>query len=87
MLPYMSILDIGTMFVYLKQKTMGKWKRVCFWKGPIKDYMDPNPKQKWIDLEPDLAIGKVKEHYKAGIVGIKFSIHDVTKDGPIDWAD
>jgi hypothetical protein len=32
-----------------------------------------------------LAIGKVKEHYKAGIVGIKLSIHDVSANGQIDW--
>jgi hypothetical protein len=38
-------------------------------------------------MEPDLAIGEVKEHYNAGIVGVKISLHDITKDGPIDWTD
>lgn len=60
-------------------------KRVCFWKGDIMEFVNPNPELKWIDLEPDLAIGKVKEHYKAGIVGIKLSIHDVSANGQIDW--
>jgi hypothetical protein len=60
-------------------------KRVCFWKGDIMEFVNPNPELKWIELEPDLAIGKVKEHYKAGIVGIKLSIHDVSANGQIDW--
>jgi hypothetical protein len=38
-------------------------------------------------MEPDLSIGEVKEHYKAGIVGFKMSIHDQSKNGPIDWMD
>lgn len=86
--PYLSLKDMGTLMIYVWQKMkIGKDKRVCFWKGDIMQFTDPNPKQKWINLEPDLAIGEVKEHYNAGIVGVKISLHDITADGPIDWKD
>lgn len=87
-MPYMNIKDIGTVFVYLCRKfKLNDDKRICFWKGSILDFVNPNPELKWLELEPDLAIGEVKEHYKAGIVGIKLSIHDVSANGPIDWTD
>ena len=87
-MPYLSINDIGTVMVYLNQSfTIGKDKRVCYWKGSIMDFLNPNASIKWIEMLPDFAIGEVKEPHKAGIVGIKLSIHDVTKDGPIDWDD
>lgn len=87
-LPYLSIADIGSVVIYLNRKfTIGKDKRICFWKGQITEFMNPNPEIRWLEFEPDLAIGEVKEHYKAGIVGIKFAIHDVTANGPIDWED
>jgi len=85
-MPYLSIKDIGTVIVYLNRKfSVGKDKRICFWKGDIMEFTNPNPEIRWIELEPDLAVGEVKEHYKAGIVDIKLSIHDVTANGPIDW--
>lgn len=47
--------------------------------------MNPNPQIRWIELQPDLSVGKVKEYFKAGIVSIKLAIHDKSKDGPIDF--
>jgi hypothetical protein len=86
-MPYLSIQDIGTVMIYVKKKYLTKTKRICFWKGSIMQFTDPNPKLKWIEFEPDLAVGEVKKHYMAGMLGVKISIHDVTKDGPINWAD
>lgn len=34
---------------------------------------------------PDLAIGKVTEAHKAGLISIKLSIHDKTANGPISF--
>jgi hypothetical protein len=51
------------------------------------DFVNPNPKLRWIELIPDLAIGEVKEHYNSGFVGIRFAIHDVTDKGPKDWTE
>ena len=79
---------MGTVFVYLWAKpTIGKERRVCFWKGDIMKFTNPNPGLQWVELEPDFAVGEVKEHFRAGIVGIKMAIHDVTANGPIDWND
>jgi hypothetical protein len=64
---------------YLKEK-----ERVCFARLDVKDFLDPSPDVKWLELEPDMAIGVIKDHYKAGIIGIRMSIQDVTKDGPLD---
>lgn len=36
-------------------------------------------------MNPDLAIGDVKKAYKAGVLGVKFSIHDETSNGEIEW--
>jgi hypothetical protein len=51
----------------------------------IESFMDPNPKMRWIELNPDLSIGKITDHYKAGIVSVKMTIHDKTLNGPIDF--
>jgi hypothetical protein len=59
--------------VYLKKSN----DRICFWRGDIAQFKNPNPEIKWLELEPDLSIGKIKEHYRAGIVGIKLSVHDI----------
>ena len=48
--------------------------------------MDPNPKFMWVEMTPDLSIGKVSEHHKAGIISVKLSIHEKTANGPIDFA-
>jgi hypothetical protein len=47
------------------------------------EFTDPNPELRWLELEPDNAVGEVKEHYKAGIVGLRMSIHDGAT--PINW--
>ena len=39
-----------------------------------------------MQLQPDRAVNEVKLPHKAGIVGMKLSIRDVTKDGPVDWS-
>lgn len=79
--PYQDIYDMGKVFVYL----MSGDKPICYYKCEIEDFMDPNPKWKWIELFNDLAIGKVTDPNKAGIVSIKLSIHDKTKNGPISF--
>jgi len=51
-------------YVYL----MYKKKPVCFWRGKVQDFTDPNPEMKWITMKNDLSVGKVKENYKAGMI-------------------
>jgi len=42
------------------------------------EFIEPNAKLRWIELLPDIAVGKVTEHHKAGIVGIRLAFHDIT---------
>jgi hypothetical protein len=72
---------MGRVYVYLLDGDTP----ISFTSLDIAEFMDPNPQLKWLELSPDLAIGKVKEPHKAGIVSIKLAIHDKTKNGPIDF--
>jgi hypothetical protein len=58
---------------------------ICYAKEDIEVFMDPNPKLKWIELLPDLSMGKVSDYHKAGIISVKLSINDKLKNGPIDF--
>jgi hypothetical protein len=72
---------MGRVYVYLLDGDTP----ISFTSLDIADFMDPNAPLKWLELSPDLSIGKVKEPHKAGIVSIKLTIHDKTKNGPIDF--
>ncbi len=50
------------------------------------DHVEPNQKLKWVEMEPDLAIDKVRDHYKAGIVSFRFAIWDC-QQGDVKWDD
>ena len=73
--------DIGNVYIYL----MSGDNPVSFFRADIDDFLDPNPSFRWIELVPDLSVGKVTDPHKAGIVSIKLSIHDKTKNGPINF--
>lgn len=66
-----------SMFIYLMYKSTP----VCYWKGKVKDYIDPNPKYQWLSLKVDKAIGKIENDYEAGMIQLKLSIHDRNKAG------
>lgn len=87
--PYINREDIGSIFVYLRQKyTLGGWKNICFYRAKVTEFFDPNPTlMKWVELQPDLAVGEVTDTYKAGLVGMRMSIHDETALGTINWKD
>lgn len=72
---------MGKVYVYLMEGE----KAICYAKDEISKFMDPDPKMRWYELTPDLAIGKVKEPQKAGLVSFKLSVHDKTLNGPLDF--
>lgn len=83
-LPYVDVKDIGKVYVYL----MNGKDAICYYVADIEKFIDPNPSNySWIELIPDLAMGKVKDSHKAGLVSIKISVHDRTKHGPIDFKE
>jgi len=51
----------------------------------ISNYTDPDPQFKWVSFLPDQCVGKVRNSHKSGMFSFKFSIHDVEKNGPIDF--
>ena len=96
--PYINLDDLGSVFIYLKAKmTIGSDKYVCFYRSSVKKWQiskdnDVN-KIKWIQFKPDRAIGEVGDYYKAGIIGLRLAIVDVTPTdapspgpGPFDWS-
>jgi len=72
--------------VYLvgKGKLFGE-RAICYSRLRITEFLDPSPKvHKWIELNPDPAVGAVKESHKAGFISVKMSVHDGTVT-PIEW--
>ena len=49
---------------------------ICFWQGMCKDFVNPDPEFKWITLQIDKAIGKVKNDFESGLIGLKLCIND-----------
>lgn len=58
---------------------------ICYWKGNASDFLDPNPQYRWFPLTADLAKGKVKNSYEAGLVSLKITLNHKSKNGPIDY--
>jgi hypothetical protein len=81
-MPYVNVEDIGKVFIYLMKGS----DAICYYAANITDFVEPNPEFKWLELLPDLAIGKVKESHKAGIISIKMSIQDTTDKPAYDFA-
>ncbi len=79
--PYLDEYDIGRAYIYL----MSGDKPICFYAAEIAQFLDPNPKIQWIEMTPDLALGKVTDSHKAGLLSFKMSIHNKTKNGPINF--
>ena len=40
---------------------------ICFWKGKVSDFTDPDPKYRWLILKNDKAVGKVSEDHEASM--------------------
>lgn len=69
---------MGRVYIYLMD---GKTP-ICFAKTHVKNFLNPDAEFVWYEMNPDLAIGKVKDDYKAGIISVKLAIHNKTKNGP-----
>jgi hypothetical protein len=68
---YPSVADLGRIYVYL----MDGSSPICFWKGNVADFQDPDPKLKWYPFTADLAVGSVTDQHKAGMFSMKMSIN------------
>ena len=82
-LPYVDISDIGTVIVQL----MDGDDPVCYFIDDIDNFKDPNPPMRWFSFLPDKCVKKVTEPDQIGQFSFRLSIHDVTRDGPINFKD
>lgn len=68
-------------FIYL----MDGDSAICYWKGNVKDFENPDPSFQWIVLKADKTVGKVKKDYKSGMIQMKLSVNNIAKNGPFEW--
>ena len=61
---YQSIEEMEKVFLYIMDGTVP----ICYWKGNITDFLNPNPTFKWITMKNDMAVGKVANDYEAGMI-------------------
>lgn len=41
---------------------------ICFWKGEAYEFMEPNAAWRWLPMTCDLALGKCKNAWEAGLI-------------------
>ena len=58
---------------------------ICWWKGKVTEFLDPNPTYRWLIMKNDKAIGEVVNDYEAGMIQLKLSINHKQKNGPVDY--
>lgn len=81
-LPYPNVQSLDRVYVYL----MDGNSPICYWKGHVLDFLNPDPGFKWLPFKNDLAIGTVKNAYEAGLIQVKMSINDRQTNGPCDFS-
>lgn len=79
--PCRTLNELDRVYVYLMEGD----KPICFWRGKVSEFTDPNPVYRWIALKCDLAIGSVTEQWRAGMISFKLSINNHTRDGFVDF--
>lgn len=58
---------------------------VCFFMDDIENYLDPDPKMQWHSFLPDMCVRKVKQPDQVGQFSFKLSLHDIERDGDIEF--
>jgi len=67
---------------------------ICFYKDDIANYQTTqdengkwvsNAEYKWIPLMPDPCVNKVKNPNDAGMISFRLSIHDIGRNGDINF--
>ena len=77
---YQSIKRFPTVYFYLMD---GDYP-ICYYRTSMLEFTDPNAKINWVEFDPDLAVGYVKEVHKAGLFSFRLFAHNLTDDGRID---
>jgi len=80
--PYKSLEELGKVYIYLLDGD----EPICFWAGPATEFTNPNAPHRWIPLQADLAKGKVKNSWEAGLISVKLSLNHKSKNGAVNFA-
>ena len=78
---YPTVEQMENIFVYL----MDGSTPICYWKGKVSEFTDPNPKMRWLIMKNDKSVGKVDNDHDSGMIQIKFSINAKNLNGPVDF--
>ena len=78
---YQNIEEMDKVFVYIMD---GSYP-ICYWKGNITEFTNPDPKFRWLHMKNDRSVGKVENEYEAGMIQFKMSINDGTKNPGVDY--
>lgn len=85
--PFVDAGDFGFLIIQL----LDSGKPICYWLDHMTNYIfnpnSPETQFKWVSFLPDQCVGKVRQSFKSGMFSFKFCIHDVTKNGPIEFKD
>ena len=80
---YPTIASMENIYVYLMD---GKVP-ICYWKGKVSEFTNPNAENRWLTLKNDKAISKVSEDHEAGMIQMKLSINAKNINGPVEFKD
>ena len=61
---YPDLKAMDRIYIYLMQGDVP----VCYWKGSVEEFADPDPKYRWLNMKNDKAVGKVDNDYEAGLI-------------------
>jgi len=73
--PYKTLEELDRIYVYL----MDGSDPICYWRGQVADFINPDPEFRWLPFINDLSIGAVSNGYEAGLVQVKMAVRHVSK--------
>ena len=76
-----SLEEIDRVYIYLMEES----KPICFWRGKATDFINRNPEFRWLPMNNDLAVGKIDEAHKAGLVQIKLTINPLKTNPELNF--
>ena len=59
-------------------------KPVCFYRDTLVNYQVKEAPIHWDEFDPDPAVGRVKETWKAGLFSFRVYFRDETAEGPLE---
>ena len=58
---------------------------ICWWKGKVSDFLNPDPEYRWLTMKNDKAYGYVAKEHEAGMIQIKMAFNPRKINGEVDF--